>query len=163
MQIGIISDTHDERHRTAIAVERLQAEGAEVLFHCGDLVEANIVGDCALLPCYFVFGNNDVANVPEIQSAIAGFRGAVCLEWGGEVQLSGKRIAMTHGHRNAEIRRLLSASPDYLFSGHSHIAADWREGTTRRINPGALHRARRFSVALLNLENDELRFLEISR
>ena len=161
MRIGIISDTHDQQVRTVAAVQMLKAEGAEVLFHCGDLVEPEMVATGAVLPCYFVFGNNDADRVPAIRKAIAEFENAVCLEWGGEVELDGKRLAMTHGHLHADVRRLLAGEPDYLFSGHSHIAADWREGRTRRINPGALHRARQFTVALLDLQNDDLRFLTV--
>jgi putative phosphoesterase len=163
MRIGIVSDTHDELERTRRAVELLRAEGAETLFHCGDLIESTMVAPCAVLPCYFVFGNNDYDSVPEIRQAIAEFKGAVCLDFGGEVMLAGKRIAMAHGHLTTDVRRLLAAEPDYLFTGHSHIAADWMAGKTRRINPGALHRARSFSVALLDLGNDELRFLPISK
>ena len=163
MLIGILSDTHDERARTVAAVKRLKSEGAERLFHCGDLVESDIVADCSILPCYYVFGNNDSYSVPSIRVAISETAGAVSLEWGDEVELEGKRIAMTHGHFQKDVRRLLAANPNYLLTGHSHIAADWREGSTRRINPGALHRASKFTVALLNLEKDELRILEIPR
>ena len=163
MLIGILSDTHDQRSRTEAAVQILLAEGADVLFHCGDLIESTMVELIAVMPSYFVFGNNDIGDVDEIRSAIANASDAVCLEWGGEVQLAGKRIAMTHGHRGIEVQRLLANRPDYFFSGHSHIAADSRKQTTRLINPGALHRAKRFSVALLDLEEDDLRFLEISR
>ena len=163
MQIGIISDTHDQRQRSISAVEMLKGEGAEVLVHCGDLVEPPMVSIFSVLPCYFVFGNNDVTHLTGIQTAIATTQRAVCLQWGGEFELAGKRIAITHGHDPKEVSRLLAAGPDYLFSGHSHIAADWREGVTRRINPGAIHRARTFSVALLDLDKDSLRFLSIPR
>jgi predicted phosphodiesterase len=64
---------------------------------------------------------------------------------------------------HTDIRRLLAAQPDYLLSGHSHIASDARTGPTRRINPGALHRAAEFTVALLDLEEDILRFLAVPR
>ena len=81
--------------------------------------------------------------------------GGVCLRYGGEVELDGKRIAITHGHMRTDVRRLLTAHPDYLLTGHSHIRQDWRDGETRRINPGGLHDADEFSVALLDLETDE--------
>ncbi len=161
MLIGILSDTHNQTKRTTAAIQLLHAEGAQALFHCGDLTDPDIVGICAVLPCYFVFGNNDVHGVDEIQGAIKQFEGAVCLGWGGEVELAGKRIAVTHGHIYKEYRRLQATNPDYLFTGHSHIAADQREGVTRFINPGALHRAQEFSVALLNLANDNLKFLPV--
>lgn len=55
----------------------------------------------------------------------------------------------------------VDAHPDYLLSGHSHIARDWRAGPTRRINPGALFEAEELSVASLDLESDDLRFITI--
>jgi len=161
MRVGIISDTHNQRTRTVAAVQALKQAGAEVLFHCGDLIDPTMVSVCGVLPSYFVFGNNDADQVVEIRTAIAQVSRGVCLEWGGDVELGGKRIAMTHGHFHKDVRRLLALEPDYLFSGHSHLHADWREGKTRRINPGALHRANPLTYALLNLENGELTFQEM--
>jgi putative phosphoesterase len=161
MRIGILSDTHDKLGRALTAVERLVAEGAEVLIHCGDLCEPEIVYALERLPSYFVFGNNewDLAGLRRA----ARDTGSTCLEWGGTIELAKKRIAVTHGHLDKELRRLMQTNPDYLLTGHSHIQHDYREGPTRRINPGALHRAAEFSVAVLDLKSDELRFLAIER
>jgi len=161
MRIGIISDTHNCLARTESAVGLLRAEGAEVLIHCGDMTGPDVVAVCGVLPSYFVLGNND-DNVPALRQAIENI-GGVFLGWGGEVKLAGKRIAVVHGHMHQDVRRLLLARPDYLLSGHSHIAADQREGPTRRINPGALYRAAEFTVAVLDLEADVLRFLTVPR
>jgi putative phosphoesterase len=162
MILGILSDTHNQLPRTRAAVALLRAHGAAALVHCGDLTEPEIVPICATLPCWFALGNNDADNVPALRRAIAD-AGAVCLGWGGEVTLAGKRVAVAHGHMGTDVRRLLAARPDYLLSGHSHHPADRRDGPTRRINPGALHRAEEYTVALLDLESDELRFLTVPR
>ena len=162
MRIGILSDTHDQLDRTLVAVEILRTAGVDVLVHCGDLIETNIVAACAVLPCYFVFGNNDCDMVPFLkQSAVDA--GVTCLGWGGVFELAGKRIGVVHGHLTADIRRVLKDRPDYLLSGHSHVAHDYREGGVRHINPGALYRAREFSVAMLDLESDLLQFLPVPR
>ena len=162
MRLGILSDTHDEGARTRAAVKILQNAGAEVLIHCGDLTTASIVATCAVLPCYFVFGNNDIDMVPVLRQAAAD-HGATCLGWGGIIELAGKHIGVTHGHLNAEIRHVLNDRPDYLLSGHSHVAHDQLTGKLRRINPGALHRAREFSVAVLDLETNLLEILPVPR
>lgn len=60
-----------------------------------------------------------------------------------------------------DLRPLLDAGPDYLLSGHSHIAGESRVGPTRRINPGALFEADEFSVAILDLATDDVRFINI--
>jgi hypothetical protein len=162
MRLGLLSDTHDQLDRTQRALESLQVAGAEALIHCGDFTGPAVLELCVVLPCYFVFGNNDDFTLPDLKRA-AEQTGAVCLDWGGEVTLGGKRIAVTHGHDHSDVRRLLAVKPDYLLSGHSHIAGECRAGATRRINPGALHRAREFTVAVLDLPSDELRFLKVPR
>ena len=133
MRIGILSDTHDQVERTSRAVRRWSPQGAEVLIHCGDLTGPDVVYECAGLPAYFVFGNNDFDEAG-LRRAMAGI-GAVCLGAVGEIELGGKRIAVTHGDSAREIRRLAGSSPDYLFFGHSHWPADERQGPTRWINP----------------------------
>lgn len=162
MRIGILSDTHNEVARTRLAVQLLQREGAEALFHCGDVTGRDVVLECAALPSHFVFGNHDSDNVPELRRAIEEIKG-ICLEWGGEVTLAGKRIAIAHGHLHIDIRRLMAAGPDYLFSGHSHQPSDRAMDKVRRINPGALSDADVFTVAILHLATDELRYLEVTK
>ena len=163
MKIGILSDTHDERERTAVAVRMLTSAGANILFHCGDLTLPEMTPVVAAIPTHFVFGNNDFSHADEIRAEIQKLEGGVSLEWGGVVSLAGKTIVMTHGHRSSEVRRLMALQPDYFLFGHSHIAEDSRENGVRRINPGALHRARRYSVAILDLTNDALRFFDVPR
>ena len=160
MRIGILSDTHDQLARTRNAVRALEAAGAEAIIHCGDLVSAPIVEACSLLTCWFVLGNQDSDNVPELEDA-AVTHGVCCLGWGGIVEQAGKRIGVVHGHLRKERRRILLLQPDYLLSGHTHNAGDTLDGAVRRINPGALHRARIYTVAVLDLDSDELKFLEI--
>lgn len=161
MWLGILSDTHDEWERTQLAVRLLQAEGADALIHCGDITEPSMLAALAGLPSYFVFGNHDSDNVPYLRQAAAE-AGVACLGWGGIVDLSGKRLGVVHGHLSSDLRRVMADRPDYLFSGHSHLVHDRREGVTRRINPGALFEAREFTVALLHLETDDLRILTVS-
>lgn len=159
MKVGILSDTHDRLGRTMHAVALLLAEGAEALVHCGDVTGPDIIRACSDRPLYFVFGNND-DNWPALRHTAAQV-GARCLDWGGEITLAGKRIGVVHGHLTRDVRKVRDARPDYLLSGHSHIAEDRREGFIRFINPGALHRAAHYSVALLDLETDSLRFLDV--
>ena len=160
MRLGILSDTHDDIAKTRQAIEILRAAGADALVHCGDLTGPEIVVACSELPLYFVFGNHDADRVPELKIAAA-TTGAVCLEWGGVIELGGRRIGVTHGHMDIDVRRVLDRQPDYLLFGHLHFPVDNREGSVRRINPGASSRADECSVAILDLETDELRFLTI--
>ncbi len=159
--IGIISDTHNRLERTLAAVKLIAERGAQVLIHCGDLTEPDIVQACGQLSSYFVFGNNDY-DIPALRRTIGAVDG-VCLGWGGEITLAGKRLAVAHGHLYREQIALLAREPHYFLYGHSHLAGDRRQGKTRWINPGALHRAPRYTVALLDVESDELEYLDVPR
>ncbi len=158
MRIGILSDTHDQVARTSKAVALLIEQGVQALIHCGDYTCPDVIYECTV-PGYYVFGNNDF-DLNELRGAMT-VVGGVCLEWGGEVVLGGRRIAVTHGDSACEFRRLAGLSPDYLLFGHSHQRCDERRDGTRWINPGALHRAAEWTVATLDLETDDLQFLRV--
>lgn len=162
MRIGLLSDTHNQKERTQRAIETLSVAGVQTLIHAGDFTTPDIVTACASLPMFMVFGNNDADAVPELQAA-ADEASVNCLGWGAEVEISGKRIAITHGHLHTQSRPLLAAKPDYFICGHSHVSVDRTQGSTRWINPGALYRAKEYSVAILDLEKDKLTFVEIAR
>lgn len=160
MLIGIVSDTHDEFERTERVVEQIEIAGAQAILHCGDLISGRIVEIGARLPFYFAFGNHD-ADMGRILQDAANRLDATCLQWGGEIELHHRRIAVAHGHLTSDLRPLLESSPDFLLTGHFHSPKDWVVGTTRRICPGALHRADRYTFALLDLETDKLQILEV--
>src|SRR5579871_942509 len=162
MRLGILSDTHDELDRTRRAVQLLCDAGAEALVHCGDLASPPIVAACAALPGWFVLGNHDADGVPALRQADAE-AGVVCLGWGGVVALAGKRVGVAHGHLTADVRRVLAERPDYLLTGHAHYPSDGAAGAVRRINPGALHRADAYTVAVLEVESGLLEFLRVDR
>jgi len=160
-RLGILSDTHNEVTRTRLGVQLLRDAGAEALVHCGDLASPPIVEALAVLPAWFVFGNHDADMVPALQRAAAEF-GPVCLGWGGVVDLGGKRVGVAHGHMTTDVPRVLAEQPEFLLSGHSHFPRDVVVGGVRRINPGALHRADEFTVAVLELAFGELQLLRVA-
>lgn len=160
MRIGILADTHDKLERTEAAVECLRRRGARVLFHCGDVTGPDVARRVATLPAYFARGNNDRAERALIRAIRES--GAHDLGAGALVTVGGKRIGVTHGHDRRKFRELLAEKPDYLFVGHSHRKSDTRLGATRVINPGALHRVRGYTVALLDLDDGALEFLDVT-
>jgi putative phosphoesterase len=152
-RLGILSDSHRRRERTARAVELLRSEGAEILIHLGDLEDPALLEELIGGEAHVVPGNMDDAG--EL-AAVARSFGIGCPGLSGEIEVAGKRIAFTHGHRISELDRLLASKPDYLLHGHTHLARDERIGGTRIVNPGALHRAVPHSVALLDPAADRL-------
>ncbi len=157
MKVGILSDTHDQVARTAAAATLLVDAGASAFIHCGDITVPQVIYELSARPSYFVFGNCD-DDLAGLRQAIEGL-GGTCLGDGGLISLGGRRIAVTHGHLGREFDRLEAMAPHYLLSGHTHCADDRRLGPTRWINPGALHRAKPWTVALLDLETDALTHL----
>lgn len=162
MRLGILSDSHDKLARVERAVALLLDAGAEALVHCGDLTSPPIVEAISALPAWFVLGNNDADSAPYLELA-ANDSGVACLGWGGVIELAGRHVGVVHGHLSVDVRRVLATRPDYLLSGHSHLASDCMAGGVRRINPGALHRAGEYTVALLDLETGEARFLVVEK
>ena len=140
--------------RTKRAVAALKAAGAKALFHCGDITIAEVVYECCDIPGYFVFGNCDFDR-EGLRRAITAI-GGTCLERGDIVTLAGRRIAITHGDSEQELRRLAGSQPDYLAVGPHPSDERLSKWTDQAHQPGALHRASIWTVALLDLASNRL-------
>ncbi len=160
MLIGILSDSHDHADRMERAVQRLLQENVTVLIHCGDLCGPAMLKLFPDRPAYFVLGNNDW---PEDFAELEPGKELTCLGNGGIITLMGKTIAITHGHLPDVTQQLLAQQPDYLLSGHTHQREDRLIGPTRKLNPGALTRAREYTVAVLNLLTGTVRSLVLAK
>jgi len=142
------------------AVEVLRGRGAQYFLHCGDVGSEHILDYLAGLPAAFVWGNNDWDRA-ELQRYSEGLR-ITCYGTFGDFELDGKRFALIHGDDFKLKHRLLGEQRhDYLLLGHTHVPDDTRVGRVRCINPGALHRARQKTVALLDTATDELTFIPV--
>ena len=150
MQIAILSDTHSRYPTVAKALQMLQARRINFVLHCGDIDDAETVWLFQGFTAHFVFGNCDVEHA-RLRQAIHGI-GATLHEGWGNLELEGVKMAFLHG----DDRRLMqdvenSGVFDFLFYGHTHQAEEHRTGPTRVLNPGALHRARVKTMAVLDL------------
>jgi uncharacterized protein len=159
--IGILSDTHDRLESTIAGLDALRAAGAEFFIHCGDVGGERILDQLAGLKAALVWGNNDWDR--RELTRYAQNLGIQVSDSLAELELGGKRFAITHGDDAGVVRRIIDGQAhDYLLLGHSHVRADQRMGKIRIINPGALHRAARKSVARLDTVADDLQFLGIA-
>lgn len=161
MLIGILSDSHDRADAMSAAVQLLQRHGAEFFVHCGDVGSERMLDFLAGLPAVFVWGNNDWDHAG--LERYARKLGIDCRGALAELHLAGKSFAVLHGDDARLKDRILTAQQhDYLLHGHTHLRHDERIGRTRVINPGALHRAKEKTVALLDPALDRLVFFPIS-
>jgi len=161
MVLGILSDTHDRVEAMAEGMRLLREAGAAYCIHCGDVGSERVLDHLAGIPSAFVFGNTDwdTRGLQRYAEQID----VRCLGHYGTLDLAGRQIAVTHGDDNARLKQVLDEQQhDYLLLGHSHIAGEKRVGRTRIINPGALHRAKVKTVALLDLETDALKWIELA-
>jgi len=94
------------------------------------------------LPLVVLRGNNDPPSIGE-------------LDW--SATLEGVKVHAHHGH----LKPNLAQEPDVLLHGHTHRRRAERVGRTLVVNPGALYRTTRRTLALLRLPACEVEFYEV--
>jgi hypothetical protein len=159
VKLGIFSDSHGNREVVRQAVRVLRAAGAEAFVHCGDVGGLEVLEELADSRSWFVWGNMDFVR-PEWRIAVE----ALELPWPDgplSLDVDGRRVGVFHGHERAFRQAMREACYDYLLHGHSHRRADYHVGSMRVVNPGALHRASVKTVALLDVREDRVDFLEV--
>jgi len=165
--IGLLSDSHGDAVMTREAARMLLERGAETLLHLGDVCGDRVLDELAGLrapggapiECRVVFGNMD--HDERSMSQYAQTLGVRIDHPVGRYTIAGRTAAAHHGHDPTQELKAIRAGLDYFFHGHTHRKRDEQVGRTRLINPGALHRASTYSVALLDCASDELTFLEV--
>src|SRR5690606_18961183 len=133
--------------------------GAELLLHLGDIETEAVIDELAGHNARIVFGNCDYD-----EQSLARYAELLDVHVdhpAGELTADGRRIVFTHGHLRGPVDAALRDGADYLLHGHTHEVRDERIGGTRLINPGALFRAPRYTVALLDPASDSLEFIEL--
>jgi putative phosphoesterase len=163
MNVGIVSDTHDNTDLVAAAVEQFEATGVETVVHCGDFVAPFSVtpfdGDWDF---YAVRGNND--GEWAVQSTVEEF--GTYLGEMGELTLDGQEVAVYHGTSGPIVDALVACGNyDYVLHGHTHERGTDTEGDTTRINPGGIAippAPEPFSVATLDTDSGSVDFHELA-
>ncbi len=166
MIVGVLSDTHGHAHRAASAVALLKRLGAEAFIHCGDVGGEAVLDALAGSRAWFVWGNTDYAD-PSLDNYAESLGISAPNSIPVWVELSGRKIAVFHGHETAfgvicgrleaaDAKGLVALlqGATYVLYGHTHHASLAQYGDVRFINPGALHRARTYTVATIDLVTD---------
>ncbi len=161
MRLGILSDSHGRAAITGRAVHALQEAGATLLIHLGDIGSDAVIDELVGRPARIVFGNCDTN-----EAALRRYAESVGVTVDhpmGEITVDDRLIIFSHGHLGQAMTAAMQRRPDYLLHGHTHEVRDERVGGVRIINPGALHRACRYTAAVLDPARDRLQILEIER
>jgi uncharacterized protein len=158
MKIGVLSDTHGEAHLVSRALEILKEHQIELAIHCGD------IGSVILplfdgLPTHFVHGNMD--DPSQLRELLAD-SGHIFHEGLGTIEIDGRQVAFLHGDDVKLLHRTIhSGHWDLVCHGHTHTFSKRFEGKTLILNPGALARTSRPSVAIVDLETMEVTELAV--
>jgi uncharacterized protein len=161
MRIGILSDSHGRHEITRRAVSMLRDAGADMLLHLGDFENESVIDELVGFDARIVFGNCDYDE--SAMTRYAESLGITVNHPCGRLTIAGKTILFTHGHLEQDVARAMDEQPDYMLHGHTHELRDERIGATRIINPGALFRAVRYTVALLDPATDRLTILDVGK
>lgn len=150
MLLGVLSDTHGQVESTRQATRMLATFDVAAVLHCGDIGSAEIVRLFGDWPTHFVLGNVD-SDVSGLDDAVRAAGQTLHGEF-GTLELDGRKIAFLHGHDAARLRQTIESDQwDLICYGHTHVAEVHRKGRAVVLNPGAIHRARPHSLAIVDL------------
>jgi len=166
-RIGLLSDSHGRARTTRRGVDVLLEQSPDVLIHLGDIGTMEVIDTLAVnqpgsdeqIQAHLVFGNTDWDT--EALARYAESLGIIIDDPMGELDTEQGKLCFTHGHREDLMQMAAEQGARYLCHGHTHRSVDQSEGRTRIINPGALFRARSYSVALLDTAEDKLEFFTV--
>lgn len=145
--------------------------GAEMLLHLGDVGTVEVIDTLVVpgregqpqLESRLVFGNTDWDRIAleryaqELGVAVDDPVGWLSLTDAGQT----RRLVYCHGDDERPMQQALDEEVDYLCHGHTHRCSDFRSGSTRVINPGALFRADQYTAAILDTATDQLTTLTL--
>jgi putative phosphoesterase len=135
MELGIVSDTHDNLDVVEAAVDLFSGR-VDAVCHCGDVVAPfSATPFDADFDFYAVRGNNDG------EWALEGFIddfGTYCGEFGA-LEFDGADVALYHGTSLEIVDALVeSDSYEYVVHGHTHERVHERRDGAVRLNPGGI-------------------------
>ena len=141
MNIGIISDTHDDLLCVKSAIKIFNENKVSYVIHAGDYVFPGVVKEFKHLngKLIGVLGNNDgeklglLKNFQEIGGELYG---EFC-----DLQLDNFKIAVYHGTSNMMTEAIISSQLyNLVIHGHTHKKRDEKIPDVLVLNPGCAHR-----------------------
>ena len=160
MLIGILSDTHNNVRRTLKALDVFKERGVEMILHVGDITSVDMLPLFSGFNAKFVLGNEDKEQEElNNESLRLGFGS---IERQLVFEIDGVKLIMFHGSDVPFFRECVASGEyNYIIKGHTHFFENYISNKSRIINPGSLHRAYEFTVAILNTETDNVEMIVI--
>ena len=126
MKFAVISDTHDNFANIRKALLWIEAQGIDVILHCGDICKRDTFEDMQNAfkgEIKFVRGNGDF-DLDEIPLEM-------------ELLLGDKKVFLNHYPERAR-KMAQSGEFDMVFYGHTHVPWEEKIKNCRVVNPGEM-------------------------
>jgi putative phosphoesterase len=170
-KLGLISDSHGKADLTRQAAELLVSQGAQALLHMGDICSLPVIDalvtqapDGGQVPVHLTWGNNDPDDDrPGPWTTYAQSLGITVHHPTGILFPDANPVGFTHGHIAEHLESLIQTPCRFILHGHTHQRRDVQFQGARIINPGALYRVDKPTVALLDIQTGHCRFFELFR
>jgi uncharacterized protein len=171
MNIGIISDTHDDLLNLKNAIKTFNDRKVSYVIHAGDYVFPGVVKEFKNFngKLIGVLGNNDGEKLGLLEK-FEEIGGELKGEF-GNLELDGVRIAIYHGTNNKLTEAIVASQIyDLVICGHTHLKRDDKIGNTLVLNPGCAHKdfpnidgdiGTEPSVIIFNTSNKSYQFVRL--
>ena len=165
MQIGLISDTHDNLTLVEKAVNKLNEEKVELVLHAGDYTSPFTIAKFKTLNCKLigVFGNND-GDHELLKKRFSETTNCTIHDQFATVNVDGYRIALLHGTEIELLNAIIDSGYfNAVIHGHSHNKSVEKRGKTLAINPGELcgYLTGKNTLAILDTVKNEAKLVEL--
>ena len=158
--IGLIADTHDNKHTSAKAIELFNERAVNLVLHAGDFIAPFNFREFAKLKARFigVFGNNDGERFG-LRKTFADIGEIILGPY--EFEYKGKRLVLMHEPVLLDAAAT-SGHYDVIVYGHTH-EVDVRTGKALVINPGECGGwlNDRSTIAILNLDTMAVEVIDL--
>ncbi len=166
MNVGVLSDTHDNVPAIEAAMDRFESLGVETVVHCGDFIAPPTIPhlDREGISVHAVRGNNDGEREGLLDAFDALEEGTLHGRF-AELMLDDRRLAVIHGEEKPVIDALAASGEyDYVVYGHWHVREERTVDDTVVVNPGAHFptvSAENRTVAVVETDGDTVEFHRI--
>lgn len=166
MQVGIISDTHDNVPAVEAAMDIFVDADVDAVVHCGDFVAPPVIPHLSRdgIAVHAVRGNND-GEREGLVDAFENLGDGTLHGRFAELEFDDREFAILHGEERPVIEGLAaSGNYDYVVHGHWHVRDERSVDGTTVLNPGAHFPtvpAEHRTVAVVDTESDSVEFLDV--
>ncbi len=163
MELGILSDTHNNIVNLKKALKVFHASNVQILIHCGDITDPAVAKEMNGFKVIHVLGNCDV-DAEGIKHALLSCDTNNISQDQYTGSIERVQFAVIHGDDPTKLQQLIaSGNYHFVFHGHTHRRRDETIGFSRVINPGALggQDVLSRSFCILDLASGYIRFLEV--